>query len=392
MSTPSATVQNVNDAPSGSDSVFALISGATQPLAASDFGFSDVVDGDSLAAVTITTVPASGTLTLNGTAVSDGQTINIADIAAGRLHYTPAANASGINAANLTFQVIDDGGTAFGGIDKDPSVNTLQFDVTFVASTTSDEKPFAPPEPPPEPEATKPDSPVENDPGAADEADQARPATDTRSDERIEEVEEVENVLTAEVDSDTDETGETEAELAVLEPTAQVQALDVEHDLRLAEAQSANLTSQLYTARFPVLESNLFLKTFLFNSLHFELNQNNDPAGYSAQSLQIVSLDAVDSDDRERDSAEDTGTLLVIASGKSAGAALTAGFVAWVLRAGTLASAAISSLPVWRGFDPLPIFPDDDPDTPSSADDEWDLGNDVDGLFSDNLSKRDEID
>jgi hypothetical protein len=35
--------------------------------------------------------------------------------------------------------------------------------------------------------------------------------------------------------------------------------------------------------------------------------------------------------------------------------ALTAGFVGWFLRGGALLSALLSSMPVWRGFDPLMV-------------------------------------
>ena len=34
---------------------------------------------------------------------------------------------------------------------------------------------------------------------------------------------------------------------------------------------------------------------------------------------------------------------------------LTTGFVTWVLRGGALASALLTSMPAWRGFDPLVI-------------------------------------
>ena len=40
----------------------------------------------------------------------------------------------------------------------------------------------------------------------------------------------------------------------------------------------------------------------------------------------------------------------------SIGSALSAGFVTWVLRSGALMSALISTMPVWRGFDPLIIL------------------------------------
>ena len=35
---------------------------------------------------------------------------------------------------------------------------------------------------------------------------------------------------------------------------------------------------------------------------------------------------------------------------------LSAGFITWLLRAGTLASSLLSSMPLWRGFDPLPVL------------------------------------
>ena len=47
-----------------------------------------------------------------------------ADITAGKLVFTPAANANGAGYASFTFQVQDDGGTANGGVDLDPSANT----------------------------------------------------------------------------------------------------------------------------------------------------------------------------------------------------------------------------------------------------------------------------
>ena len=35
---------------------------------------------------------------------------------------------------------------------------------------------------------------------------------------------------------------------------------------------------------------------------------------------------------------------------------LTAGFVTWALRAGSLLASAVSSMPLWRQFDPMPIL------------------------------------
>ncbi|MCX7055618.1 MAG: VCBS domain-containing protein, partial [Proteobacteria bacterium] len=106
---------------------------STYVLTAADFGFSDANDtGHSLNRVEITTVPAAGTLTLNGSAVTAGAFVSVADITGGKLIYTPAGNANGTAYASFSFQVEDDGGTASGGVDLDQSANTLIFNVTAV--------------------------------------------------------------------------------------------------------------------------------------------------------------------------------------------------------------------------------------------------------------------
>ncbi|MFC3071032.1 beta strand repeat-containing protein [Phenylobacterium soli] len=125
-------VQNVNEAPAGTNGSGTVLEDGTYTFAASDFGFTDPNDSpaNSLMAVKITTLPGAGSLQLNGVAVTAGQTIQAADI--GNLTFTPAANANGTGYANLTFQVQDDGGTANGGVDLDPTANTFTFNVTPV--------------------------------------------------------------------------------------------------------------------------------------------------------------------------------------------------------------------------------------------------------------------
>src|SRR5204863_143688 len=79
-----------------------------------------------------TTLPGAGSLTNNGVAVTAGQFVSAADITAGKLKTSPAANANGAGYASFTFQVQDDGGTAHSGVDLDQSANTLTIDVTSV--------------------------------------------------------------------------------------------------------------------------------------------------------------------------------------------------------------------------------------------------------------------
>jgi Ca2+-binding RTX toxin-like protein len=124
-----------NDAPAGADATLTATEDSPLVLTAVDFGFSDA-DGDGLASVRITTLPASGILTNDGVAVTAGQSVSAADIAAGDLVFTP----DDVGAASFTFQVQDDGGTANGGVDLDATPNTLTFNVSA--------SPPSPPSPP----------------------------------------------------------------------------------------------------------------------------------------------------------------------------------------------------------------------------------------------------
>ncbi|HEY7230141.1 MAG TPA: putative Ig domain-containing protein, partial [Pseudolabrys sp.] len=124
------TVGNTNDAPQGADNTVTTLEDTPRTLTAADFGFSDPNDtpANTLLAVKITTLPAVGTLSNNNVAVSAGQFISIAEINAGLLKFMPAANANGTGYASFTFQVQDNGG----GIDLDPTPNTITVDVTPV--------------------------------------------------------------------------------------------------------------------------------------------------------------------------------------------------------------------------------------------------------------------
>ena len=130
----SVTVSSVNDAPAGANNTVTTNEDTAYTFAAADFGFSDPNDSpaNNLTAVKISTVPGAGSLTLSGVAVTAGQTVSVANINAGNLKFTPAANASGAGYASFTFQVQDDGGTANGGVDLDASPNTMTVNVTAV--------------------------------------------------------------------------------------------------------------------------------------------------------------------------------------------------------------------------------------------------------------------
>lgn len=140
----SMIVVGINDAPTGTDLTRTINEDQAVALNISNFGFDDhgtsvLSEGQALQAVIITTLPTAGTLYFDtdgagtgalGTPVTAGQLVNSADIP--RLVYVPPANANGNGLASFTFQVQDNGGTANGGVDTDPTPNTLTYNVTAV--------------------------------------------------------------------------------------------------------------------------------------------------------------------------------------------------------------------------------------------------------------------
>jgi VCBS repeat-containing protein len=130
--TVTVTVTSVSDAPAGADKTISATEDVPYNFSAADFGFSDPNDApaNSFAAVVLTTLPTTGTMTLNGSAVSSGQVIAVADIP--QLAWQAPANANGNALATFTFQVRDDGGVVNGGKDTDASPNTITFNVASV--------------------------------------------------------------------------------------------------------------------------------------------------------------------------------------------------------------------------------------------------------------------
>lgn len=123
--------RSVNDAPSGADAARTIDEDAAYTFLATDFPLTDI-ERNAFAGIVVTTVPATGTLTLDGTPVVAGQSVPASDIAAGKLVFTPAADGNGTGYAGFTFQVRDAGGTANGGTDLDPTPRSFAFDVISV--------------------------------------------------------------------------------------------------------------------------------------------------------------------------------------------------------------------------------------------------------------------
>ncbi|MDB5384403.1 MAG: hypothetical protein JWM11_49, partial [Planctomycetaceae bacterium] len=124
-------VNSVNDAPAGTDKTVNALKSTDFVFTTANFGLTDTSDipANTLLAVTISTLPTAGTLNDNGSLVTAGQSIPVTDITGGLLKFSPAAGAVASPYATFTFQVQDNGGTAFGGIDLDQSPNTLTINV-----------------------------------------------------------------------------------------------------------------------------------------------------------------------------------------------------------------------------------------------------------------------
>jgi large repetitive protein len=130
------TVNNVNDAPSGTNKTINIVEDTPYTVTAADFGFSDIVDltPNAFANVIVISRPpaADGIYKLNGVAITTGQVITVVDINAGKLTFNPTLNKNGTTIGALGFKVQDNGGTANGGIDTDPVAKTLDFNIAAV--------------------------------------------------------------------------------------------------------------------------------------------------------------------------------------------------------------------------------------------------------------------
>jgi uncharacterized repeat protein (TIGR01451 family) len=122
--TVSLTITAVNDAPTGADNSVTTPEDTDFVFSTSDFPFNDV-DGDSLVAVRIDSLPADGTLLLDGVVVSANDVVDVADIAGGLLIFRPDTNENGSPYTTFDFSVSD--GSLFAA-----SPSTLTVNVTPV--------------------------------------------------------------------------------------------------------------------------------------------------------------------------------------------------------------------------------------------------------------------
>ena len=112
-----------NTAPTAADNTVTTGEDRAYAFTADDFGFDDADAGATLASVKIVTVPAAGTLALDGTAVMADGVVTEAQIDGDMLTFTPARDAHGDAYTTFTFTVND-------GTDDSASAYTMTIDVT----------------------------------------------------------------------------------------------------------------------------------------------------------------------------------------------------------------------------------------------------------------------
>jgi hypothetical protein len=112
--------------PSGTDASTTIIEDGGYTYGTSDFGFVPVNMAQTFDAIQIVTLPASGTLWLNGSPVLAGDVVTVAQLGAGQLRFTPAADGNGSPYTAFTFQVRDNFGTYAS------SPNTFTVNITAV--------------------------------------------------------------------------------------------------------------------------------------------------------------------------------------------------------------------------------------------------------------------
>lgn len=121
-------VTAVNDAPAPAAATASMLEDQSHVFALTDFPFTDP-EGDALVAIEIVTLPEAGSLLLDGQAVAAGRRIEIADISAGKLRFTPEDDGNGAAYASFTFHLIDGGGVLNGGVDRS-AAQLFTLDVT----------------------------------------------------------------------------------------------------------------------------------------------------------------------------------------------------------------------------------------------------------------------
>ncbi|MDH5513090.1 MAG: hypothetical protein OEY27_07760, partial [Gammaproteobacteria bacterium] len=327
-SAQTAAVVNVNDAPVAADGTVTSAGNARYVFQQADFGYSDV-DGDSLLKIRVTAIPSNGLLTLNGIDVTLNQEIPAADIAAGKFSFTPPTTNAGIVSETLQFQVHD--GTVYSTSSYTLTLNILTIPIVL------DADPAAPIDAPIVSEATPAPAAATQPATAAGDATVAADRT-----------------LPTSRDSETTDTLSTATTLLgadAFSPDAPL-AIDGTATPLYRRVGSHGIAGVGPATMLPVAQINL---------VQLSLPQTGSLFSFSSSEIVVEATQShafTEGLDRLRDSmkTEAAEEQRVVASGIAVSAGLSVGYVVWLLRGGVLLTSLLTSLPVWRFIDPLPVL------------------------------------
>ncbi len=138
-------VLDINYAPTSANTTENVGYNSNYTFTAADFVFNDPDAGDSLHHITLKSLPAAGTLSLNGLAITSIETVvDIAALNAGQFQFTPASGGSGTGYAHFDFTVND-------GTTDSIAAYTVTLNVLTPPAPTPTPTPTPTPEPEPEP-------------------------------------------------------------------------------------------------------------------------------------------------------------------------------------------------------------------------------------------------
>ncbi|MCW8962475.1 MAG: hypothetical protein OQL16_01670, partial [Gammaproteobacteria bacterium] len=334
----------VNDAPSGANNTVSLDEDSNYVFVAGDFGFSDPVEGDAFSGVVVTVAPTTGSLSLTGSGiVTNGQLIGIADINAGKLVFTPVAGASGAAYSSFSFQVVDDGGTANGGVNTDQTSNAMTINVDPVVVLVP------PPEPDPEPD---PDPEPEPPPPIIDPGPDPDPEPDPEPEPDVEEAEADDEADSEEDTGDDDEASDNGAlDLSALYLADTIFSDGDNNDPTTAGAGVIRVSLQS-------IVGSIAMQSPAFSAGLIPTIVLDDETAVTEDSILDVNSNFNRDLDRMKENTEQgsgvnantVGTAVVVTTGVSVG------YVIWLIRSGVLLSSVLSALPAWRLIDPLPVL------------------------------------
>jgi hypothetical protein len=328
LATVSITVNPINDAPSAADGNVTVA--AAYAFAVADFNYFDV-DGDPLDRIMITALPVEGQLLFDGLAATLNQEVTAAEIAAGRLTYTPPATSSA-TAASFGFSVSDGAlyeaathtmtiGFASGAVPPPPPPPAPP------VITPPPAPPVGPPAPPPAEGA--PAEPGGDAPtgggrggGGGGGAPAGPPAADGAPAAPAETAQAAAGVVaTAAPQVGSAPAGSVGFQSGGVAPNPGAAAPAPPVDQR-GEPPVGEVKAEMETVRAMAAP---------------EVRQALDEARERVQEEAKVE-------------ARVAGSVFVVSTG------LSVGYVLWLLRGGALIASLLSSLPAWRLVDPLPVL------------------------------------